>query len=282
MTPATPQLGVPRLLWELLTGQRTVEGSGPLLRMFQALPPGWRDAVRWGLRPKRRFLYGRLRALAHDRVLSGPFAGMPLAGSPAAPELLGTYECELAGVVEELSAAPFERVINIGARHGYYAVGLARMMPSARVHAFEADASARAALAANVALNGAAGRVAIAGECDHAALAASLGSGARALVVCDVDGGELYLLDPAAVTALARVTILVECHSHVEPPTEPVMAARFARTHDVRRFPSETRVLAHLAPGIAEPWRSRMPATLEALVQEHRRTPQSWLLLTPR
>jgi predicted O-methyltransferase YrrM len=282
VTPAAPHPGVPRLLWELLTGQRTVEGSGPLLRTFQALPPAWRDAVRWVLRPKRRFLYGRLRALAHDRVLSGPFAGMPLAGAPAAQELLGTYERELAGVIEALTAVPFERVINVGARNGYYAVGLARRMPSARVHAFEADSAARDVLAEAVALNGVAGRVEVAGECDCAALAASLGSGTGTLVVCDIDGGELRLLDPKSVPALARATILVECHRHVAPPTEPVMAARFLRTHEVRRIASEVRELTHLAPGVAEPWRSRMPATVEALMQEHRRTPQSWLLLTPR
>ena len=113
-------------------------------------------------------------------------------------------------------------------------------------------------------------------------LAAALEADGGVLVVCDIDGGEVPLLDPQLVGALTRATILVECHGPAESPTEPVMVHRFLPTHDVRRFGVEDRALSHLPAGIAEPWRSRMPRTLEALMQEHRTLPQSWLLLTPR
>lgn len=274
--------GVLRIVWQLIIGRRTIEHSGPLLRAFVELPAPLRDAVRWVLRPKRRFLFGRLRALSRDRVLSGPFAGMHLTGLPAAPELLGTYERELFDVVRELAARPFRILINIGARYGYYAVGMARLMPTVMVRAYEGIDEARAQLVSAVESNGVQGRVAVEGYCEVSDLAAALETDGGVLLVCDIDGGEVPLLDPQLVGALTRATILVECHGPAESPTEAVMVHRFLPTHDVRRFAVEERVLSHLPAGIAEPWRSRMPRTLEALMQEHRTLPQSWLLLTPR
>lgn len=274
--------GVVQILWQLVTGQRTVEHSGALLNAFLALPAPLRDAVRWVLRPKRRFLLGRLRALSRDRVLSGPFAGMQLTGLPAAPELLGTYERELFGVVQELASRPLHTLVNVGARYGYYAVGMARLMPAVTVKAYEWSDEARTQLASAVHANGVQDRVTVAGYCDRADLAADLDTEGGVLVVCDIDGGETTLLDPQQVPALRRATILVECHGPAASPTEAVMVHRFLPTHDVRRIAVEERVLSQLPPGIAEPWRTRMPRTMEALMQEHRTPPQSWLLLTPR
>lgn len=269
------------LLWELVTGRRPVERSGPLLRAFRDLPAPLRDVARWALRPRRRFLLGRLRALAADRVMSGPFSGMQLAGVPAAQELLGSYEHELFDTVHALAHGPFRTVVNVGARNGYYAVGFARLMPKARVAAFEGDDEARTLLAATAALNGVSDRVAVRGFCEPTDLAIAL-EAKDALVVCDIDGGEESLLDPLLVPALAHATILVECHTYGALRTEPQMTMRFLPTHEVRRIAVEERVLAHLPADVGEPWRSRMPRTLEALMQEHRAVPQSWLLLTPR
>ena len=271
-----------RLLWEMATGRRRIEHGGPWLAAFIALPAPLRQLVRWVLRPGRQFLFGRIRALSGDVVLSGPFEGMQLTGHPAAPELLGTYERELSGLVRELAARPFQAIVNVGARYGYYAIGLARLMPRARVLAFEGDVGAHRILTGAIAANGVGDRVRAGGFADLREFRAALGEGSGVLVVCDIDGGEVQLLDPVAAPALARATILVECHGPAETPTEPVMVMRFLPTHDVQRIAPEARVLAHLPPGIAEPWRSRMPQTMEALLQENRTMPQSWLLLTPR
>jgi len=280
-TPDTSP-GALRLLWEMASGRRPIERSGVWLRAFTGMPAPVRDLARWVLRPRQRFLFGRLRALAHDRVMSGPFAGMQLMGRPAPPELLGSYEHELRDVMLELGAMPFTTIVNVGARYGYYAIGLARLNPLARVLAFEGDAEAHAMFEAAVRANDAAARVTVGGFADTAVFTAALGIGDGVLVVCDIDGGEVPLLDPVAVPALTRATILVECHGPPETPTEPVMVMRFLPTHEVRRIATEERVLAHLPPGAAEPWRSRMPVTLLALMQEHRTPPQSWLLFTPR
>lgn len=277
-----PSHGALRLLWETLIGRMPVERSGPWLRAFASLPAPVRDAVRWALRPRRRFLLGRLRALSGDRVMSGNFRGMRLMGLPVAPELLGTYERELSDVVRELVQRSFGRVVNVGARDGYYAVGLALLLPHAQVWAFEWDDEARGTLAETARANRVADRVQVRGYCDAPALAVALAEGTGVLLVCDIDGGEVPLLDPALVPALTRATILVECHGPPKPPSEPLLVMRFLPTHDVRRVALEARLLAQLPSGVAEPWRSRMPATMEALLQEHRIVEQSWLLLTPR
>jgi hypothetical protein len=266
----------------MATGRRPIERGGVWLRTFTQMPAPVRDLARWVLRPKQRFLYGRLRALSRDRVMSGPFAGMQLMGRPAPPELLGSYEHELFDLVHELAARRFATIVNVGARYGYYAIGLARLNPDAKVLAFEGDAEAHGMFTAAVQANGVVDRVSVGGFADTPVFSAALGGGEGVLVVCDIDGGEVPLLNPAVVPALTRATIVVECHGPPESPTEPVMVMRFLPTHDIRRIGTEERVLAHLPPGVAEPWRSRMPATLEALMQEHRTPPQSWLLCTPR
>ncbi len=271
-----------RLLWEMAIGRRRIEHGGPWLLAFIALPAPLRELVRWVLRPKRQFLYDRVRALSGDVVLSGPFEGMRLTGHPAPPELLGTYELELSGLVRELATRPFHTIVNVGARYGYYAIGLARLMPRVRVLAYEGDAEAHRVLSDAVTANGVSDRVRAGGVADLPEFRTALGEGGGVLVLCDIDGGEVDLLDPVPVPALSRATILVECHGPAETPTEPVMVMRFLPTHDVQRIAPENRVLAHLPPAVAEPWRSRMPRTMEALLQENRTMPQSWLLLTPR
>lgn len=280
--PDSGAQGLWRILWETVAGRRTVEDSGPWLKAFRRAPAPVRDVLRWILRPQRRFLLGRLRAMSHGRVMSGPFAGMQLAGLPTAPELLGCYERELYDVVHALAQRPFRRIVNLGARHGYYAIGLALVMPQARVIAFEGDREAQGRLHEAILANGVGDRVTVRGYGDVPDLIDALGTGDDTLLVCDIDGGEVVLLDPSRVPMLARTTILVECHTLASSSTEPVMATRFLPTHNVRRIATAPRELPQLPAGLGEPWRSRMPTVLEQLMQEHRRGRQAWLELEPR
>ncbi len=82
-------------------------------------------------------------------VQGGPFRGMTyLAASSESchiPKLLGCYEIELHPAIERAAARSYARVLNIGSAEGYYAIGLARRLPGARVGAFDADAVAQKA-----------------------------------------------------------------------------------------------------------------------------------------
>src|SRR5262245_4204461 len=71
----------------------------------------------------------------------GPFLGLRCinasTGSTIVPRLLGSYEAELHDTIEKLAGRDYRRVVNIGCGEGYYAVGLARRLPSARVFALD-------------------------------------------------------------------------------------------------------------------------------------------------
>ena len=154
------------------------------------------------------------RKRSRDRVVSGPFAGMEYVwralGSAYIPKLLGIYERELAWCVEAACEARPDRIVNLGAAEGYYAVGLARRNPQARVVAFEAMEFGRNLLSEMVALNGVSERVEVRGTAGCPELRAALHGAVCPLVVCDVEGQEANLLDPATVPGLRGARILVE------------------------------------------------------------------------
>jgi hypothetical protein len=179
------------------------------------------------------------------RVAGGCFAGMSYVegsvGSTFLPKLLGTYERELVPVIEEILRRRFEDVIDIGAAEGYYAVGLARALPGARVYAYEMTERGRALLAEMAKANGVADRVLIRGKCEVADLRDCLPPSARPLVVCDVEGYEGTLLDVESVPYLKYSFVLVEIHDTLEPGVGQLLKARFQPTHEIREICREDR-----------------------------------------
>src|SRR3954451_14803740 len=101
-------------------------------------------------------------------VQGGPFKGLHLPrgvwGNPA-PLFVGSYEAELHGLIEAVIAAQPVRVINVGCAEGYYAVGLARRLTDADVHAFDIDDEAQRVVRETAQANGVAERVKVAGKC---------------------------------------------------------------------------------------------------------------------
>jgi glycosyltransferase involved in cell wall biosynthesis len=171
-------------------------------------------------------------------VQSGPFAGMKYlptsACGPLLPKLLGCYEAELHGTLERAARKPYRRVVNVGCGEGYYAVGLARLLPEVRVYAFDTEELARSLCAQLAALNGVAERVTVGGKCDVARLRELAGPGT--LVLCDCEGGERELLQPDLVPGLRQCDILVELHDAVSPGTSQMVLSRFEPTHEVTRI----------------------------------------------
>lgn len=115
-------------------------------------------------------------------------------------------------------------------------MGLAFRMSRLQVFAFDLDPRARELCRRMAALNGVAARVHIAERCDHTTFQ-ELG-GAGTLVICDIEGGELELLDPARAPALADCDVLVECHDYVCPGVSAELAERFRPSHEVELIPN--------------------------------------------
>lgn len=168
-----------------------------------------------------------------SNVVAGPFRGMkylPYSTYGAyIPKLIGTYEREIAQALElELGMAP-RHVIDVGGAEGYYAVGILRRLPEARVTVFEMSDSARAAIVELARLNGVSERLEIRGRCAATDLEACLAQTGAKFVIVDVEGFEAELLNPVDCPHLAQADLLVE-------------------VHDFKVADCAARVLAHLEP----------------------------------
>jgi predicted O-methyltransferase YrrM len=182
-------------------------------------------------------------------VRSGPFRGMALPthnnhgwGSGSLLTcILGCFEEELhASVLKAVGRGP-TRVINIGCSGGYYAVGLARLLPQAEIFAYDIDPSAQAICRVAASANGVGDRVQVAGECSSAILRELAARPGHTLVVMDCEGAEAYLLDNPTVAALAHADLIVECHDFVVPGVTDTLFGQLARGHTVERLVEAAR-----------------------------------------
>jgi hypothetical protein len=164
-------------------------------------------------------------------------------------KLLGTYEKELTGIVEEICTHSYRTIIDVGAAEGYYACGLTRRMAGIRMIAFELHDGWHATLRQIAADNGVAERLKLLGACTVEGLRRELADG-HALVICDIDGAEFDLLDPALVPELLQADLLVEVHDGIRPNVSRVLSDRFRPTHTVRFIEQTPRKLDDLPPEI--------------------------------
>jgi hypothetical protein len=197
------------------------------------------------------------------------------------PKLLGIYELECSPYIETAANEPLDRVVNVGAAEGYYAVGLARRMPTVPITAFEASPEARESLAALAGLNGVRDRIAILGLCDSPALQAALEGSISPLVICDIDGGEATILDVREVPGLARAWILVETHDCFIPGVHASLRASFAATHEITSIPSRQRRSSDFP---IHNWLTRLAPSLHlaTVISEYRQVGNQWLWMEPR
>ncbi len=175
-----------------------------------------------------------------DKVFSGPFRGMKLVREAMnrhfAPALLGTYEWELHGVVEEVIAKKYRNIVNVGCSYGYYAVGLALRMPDAKIYAYDIDPEARELCGKMAEANGVEDRIVIAerfkGE------DSSLFADSETLLFMDVESSEDELLDPRKYPDLLKMDVIVELHDCFKPGLSTSIPLRFAETHHVKVLPN--------------------------------------------
>jgi predicted O-methyltransferase YrrM len=229
-----------------------------------------------------------IRVSSRQRVIMGPFAGTRLLLSPQSARLLpsyllGTAELELHGAIEQLLTTPYRTILNIGAADGYYAVGLARRLPSARVIAFEIVPELRRTVGRSAAANHVAGRVEIAGRCGQEALRQSFErADGPVLVVADIEGEEAVLLDPQAVPHLRTADLLVELHDAIAPGASDLLIERFSATHDIQQFVARPRTVQDFPAGFLPILPALFPRAALELMNERRSETQKWLCCRAR
>ena len=211
-------------------------------------------------------------------VISGPFEGMDYVrrsefGNPV-PKLLGCFEQPLQPHIERAISAAYPVVMNVGCAEGYYAVGMARRMPTARVVAFDKDSRARQACAELAAINSVADRIEIGGEIQTGDFANY--AGRPVLVLCDIEGAELEILSPDGAPALRYMDMIVESHECFVPGVTRELIKRFASSHVATLV--EDNGQRQLPDGLS--WFNRL-AHLDQLlaIWERRKGPTLWLVL---
>jgi len=168
-------------------------------------------------------------------VAGGTFKGMKYGdealGSAWFPKLLGIYEHEIEPWITSSLGATYKTIINVGSAEGYYAVGFARSVPDGRVFAFDIDVDCQVATRALGRMNGIEGNLEVGGLCDPVLLNSLIGP--RTLVICDIEGGELDLLDPALAPNLSSCDLIVEVHDGevLGGRIEAALIERFKATH---------------------------------------------------
>jgi hypothetical protein len=199
------------------------------------------------------------------------------------PKLVGTYECELMPAIETVCRSGCDRIIDIGAAEGYYAVGMALRNPRATIVSFEINPSARFYLRRLVRRNGVSDQIAIRSECRVESLRESLGGARRPAVICDCEGAEDELLCPDRIEALRRALIVVETHDGLATGAGVLkgitgrLKDRFTATHQVEVIASRRRHRAEL------PHHCTALTDDEAMVaMDEGRGWAQWLFLKPR
>lgn len=162
-------------------------------------------------------------------VHSGVFKGMKYldtaTGSSLNPKLIGTYESQVYPWIEKLKDS-YKHIINLGCAEGYYAVGLALRFPHSHVYAYDTDAIARTLCAKLARIN----------NVSNISLGSHFGAKnmklhkGESLIVCDIEGAEVDLLDPHKHPPLLEYDFIIECHDHILPASATLID-RFQKTH---------------------------------------------------
>lgn len=203
-------------------------------------------------------------------VMEGPLQGLDFLPQSAEgchiAKLLGCYEQPLLPFIEQAIQANYPTILNIGCAEGYYAVGMARRVPNTQVLAFDLNPKAQETCRALAEKNGVADRVQVGALFKPEDFAAYAGQ--RVLLLCDIEGAERELLNPAQSPALKGMDIILESHECLIPGITQELIRRFQDSHDItlvqdngqrqlQNAPSWFNNLAHLDQLLATwEWRS--------------------------
>lgn len=171
------------------------------------------------------------------QVRRGPFEGLRFPRdrlTPSlAPKLIGSYEREIAEVIEGLCSEQWSAIVDIGCAEGYYAVGFALRIPGAIVHAYDADPSMMRSCHETAGLNGVESRIRI-GSVFTSETLKKLDLGKRALIISDCEGHEYSIFNAEIIGDLKRHDVLIELHDGTRGALTSDLIRRFSASHTLQ------------------------------------------------
>jgi tRNA G46 methylase TrmB len=211
-------------------------------------------------------------------VIQGPFAGMDFLPQSAEgchiAKLIGCYELPLQPFIEEAIASAYSITLNIGCAEGYYAVGMARRMPSTQVLAFDLSPKAQEVCNALAKKNGVSDRVKVGALFKPEDFEIYVNQ--KVLVLCDIEGAEKELLNPDLAPALKSMDLIIESHECLRTGITQTLIDRFKETHHITLVTDNGYRLFKDAPA----WFNNL-AHLDQLLAtwEWRSGPTPWLVM---
>lgn len=218
-------------------------------------------------------------------VMNGPFQGMKYPGAIAigsslSPKILGSYEKELQPLIEEICSQRYTQILNIGCAEGYYAVGLALRVTTAKIFAYDANTKALDLCRQMAALNAVTDRITLGHLCDADTLR-SFQFEQRALILSDCEGYEKHLFTQEVVPLLVHHDLLIETHDFLDIEISHSLRRRFAATHRIKSIYSVDDIVKAHTYDYKELSGYGLAAR-RMLLAEGRPSIMEWLYLTPR
>ncbi|MEM1122079.1 MAG: hypothetical protein AAGJ18_16660 [Bacteroidota bacterium] len=233
-------------------------------------------------------IHQKLRTVFYKtEVKYGHFQGMKYpelegVGSELFPKLLGCYELELNDWLNRIQHNEYDKIVNVGCAEGYYAVGLARMFPAAKVYAYDLAERARVLCREMGQINGVGDRLQIFSKCTDNTLK-KLDFGKRSLIVCDCEGFEMELFKEAVMENIANCDVLIELHDFINPEISDTMLPRFEETHNLQIYRSMDDELKMIQLGEKYQELQFLTAYEQKIaLGELRPTTMEWAFLTPK
>lgn len=177
------------------------------------------------------------RAISHLKgiVNQGPFKGMQYIDEAhvgfVCHKLTGTYEKEIQHIIEHELKISYDVIIDVGSAEGYYSVGMALFSKVKKVISFEGSKKGRRLQNELIILNNVSDKIVVKEFCDPHLLAEEMSKFDTTLLICDVDGYELELLNNRLNPKLNNTTMIIECHNHCYVNMESDLVGRFSQTH---------------------------------------------------
>jgi hypothetical protein len=195
------------------------------------------DICRYPPSNRRQELEQKIALLAKNTVTCGLFKGLILPEQQSwrndqGTKILGLYEKELEPVLQDVVNSKPDVVINIGCAEGFYALGLARLVPNAKVFAYDISQRAQEICELGRQLNNLDGAFEIRGYCSADELESLTQHSNRPFVLIDCEGGERDLLLSKNYD-FANVTMIIECHDFLDRRITGDLINKFSRTHSV-------------------------------------------------
>lgn len=219
----------------------------------------------------------KLVAKYGNRVNGGPFDGLTLSPMTHAeqigPYLLGFYESELDEAWETVFRGAFTQIIDVGAKFGYYAVGLARKFPDADVVAFDTGWWARRAVREMAAANQTP-KVQVRGYCTAEWMVRNAHE--SSFIISDCEGYEAELFTPEVISQLKSAALIIETHDCFVPGVCEKLTRAFRETHTVWKYGEGSTKRSSSVP------LEFLTETEQQLAVNEMRPAQDWLLCLPK